>query len=100
MVEPFDEILGTENSSRLGCYFVSTNPAYKKFLRLFIVLPYSSAPGAINREYVGEVVRIDELPNGRRGIAVKFVTTIAFESHEKVPAIHGRKKLWQAGPTS
>jgi hypothetical protein len=79
-VEEFDEVLSTENSCRSGCYFTAVNHLYKKHLRLFVTFPYSAALGAINRDYIGEVVRVDDLPNGRVGVAVNLLTTIGLSS--------------------
>jgi hypothetical protein len=73
----FDEVLVTLNSCRRGCYFTTDNIRYKKHLRLFFTFPYSGLPGAINRDYLGEVVRVDDLKNGRRGVAVTLLMTIS-----------------------
>jgi hypothetical protein len=45
-------------------------------MRLFVSFPYSDAPGAMNMEYIGRVVRIDTLPRDRFGIAVQLVMTM------------------------
>ena len=74
--EEFDEILPTLNTSRDSVYFVSKNPSYVEGMRLFITLPYSDAPGSLNRESLGRVVRIEELGRGRRGIAVEVLMPI------------------------
>jgi hypothetical protein len=75
-VEEFDEVLATVNSCRGGFYFATDSARYKKHLRLFVTFPYSDALGAINRDYIGEVVRVDDLPDGGKGIAVNLLTTI------------------------
>jgi hypothetical protein len=82
MDNAFDEVLSTENSSREGCYFSTANLGYKKCMRLFVAYPYSSELGAINREYVAEILRVDSLPDFRKGIAVKFVTTITLSDQK------------------
>jgi hypothetical protein len=74
--DEFDEVLDTLNSSRGGCYFAGDSPRYKRHTRLFVTFPYSSAVGALNRDYIGEVLRVDDLPDGRIGVAINFVTTI------------------------
>lgn len=68
----FDEILPTQNAARDGVYFVSKNQKYRQGMRVFITYPYSDAPGSINRESLGEVVRVDKLDHGRYGIAVQI----------------------------
>lgn len=74
--ENFDEILPTLNTSRDSVYFVSKNVAYTEGMRVFITFPYADAPGSLNRESLGRVVRIDELDHGRRGIAVEILMPI------------------------
>jgi hypothetical protein len=72
----FDEILPTLNTSRDSVYFVSKNASYKEGMRLFVTCPYSDGVGSLNRESLGKVVRIDDLGNGRRGIAVEILMPV------------------------
>jgi len=97
MDNAFDEALSTENSSRDGCYFAAANVRYIKGMRFFISFPYSSELGAINREYVAEILRVDDLPDFRKGIAVKFVTTITLSDQKALPisAINAARRLWR-----
>ena len=74
--QDFDEILPTLNTSRDSVYFISKNVSYAEGMRLFITYPYSDAPGSLNRESLGRVVRIEELGQGRRGIAVEVLMPI------------------------
>ncbi len=74
-VQEFDDVLETVNSCRSGCYFATDSVRYKKRLRLLISVPYSVVPGAINRDYIGEIVRVDDLPGGRTGVAVSLHAT-------------------------
>ncbi len=69
----FDEILPTVNTSRDSVYFATKNEFYKEGMRVFVTYPYSDGPGSLNREYLGKVVRVEDLGNGRRGIAVEFL---------------------------
>jgi hypothetical protein len=80
----FDEILPTTNTSRDSAYFVSKNQAYVEGMRVFITCPYSDGPGSINRESLGKVVRIDELGQGRRGIAVEILMPVYLGGKETV----------------
>ena len=80
----FDEILPTLNTSRDSVYFASKNQAYAEGMRVFITCPYSDGPGSINRESLGKVVRIDELGNGRRGIAVEILMPVYLGGKETV----------------
>src|SRR5579862_6110125 len=81
-IDEFDEVIVTVNSCRNGCYFTTNSTYFKKHLRLFVMLPYSNSLGAINREYIGEVLRVDSLPDGRIGVAVNLVTTIGLTIQE------------------
>ena len=72
----FDEVLPTLNSSRDSVYFVSKNGCYRKDMRLFITYPYSDGLGSINLESLGKVLRIDDLGNGRRGIAIEILMPV------------------------
>ena len=98
MDNAFDEVLCTENSSRSGCYFATRNLRYMKYMRLFIAFPYSSELGAINREYIAEILRVEELSDTGKGIAVKFVGTFTLSDQKSVPArqINAARKLWHA----
>jgi len=39
--------------------------------RVFVTFPVSSPHDPMNREYVAEVVRVEELPNSKFGVAVQ-----------------------------
>ena len=82
--DEFDEVLVTSNSSRGGCYFTTDNARYRAHLRVFVMVPYSDVLGAINRDYVGEIVRVDKLEDGRRGIAINLLTPISLSHKSQV----------------
>jgi len=84
----FDEVVETLNVCRTGIYFASSRACYKKDLRLFVTYPYDTGPGAINQEYIGCVVRIDDLPDGRRGIAVHLQMKLNLGARETVSPQH------------
>ena len=77
----FDEVLVSINVCRDGVYFPTEQETYYKGMRVFITFPYNEGPGAINLEYIGEVVRIDELSHGRKGIAVHLKMKVNLGSH-------------------
>ena len=60
----FEDLRGSVSVSRSGVYFQSSEPGYEVGLRLFVTMPYSNNPAALNREYLAEVVRRDVLPTG------------------------------------
>lgn len=69
------EVTRTENIGRGGLYFVSHRP-YFKGARLQVAFPYWDDPGAINREYPAEVIRVDEHQEGK-GVAIKFLVSLS-----------------------
>lgn len=84
----FDEVVDTLNVCRNGVYFASERASYQKGMRLFVTYPYATGHGAINQEYLGLVVRIDELPNGRRGIAVELKMKINLGARDTIAQGH------------
>ena len=36
----------------------------------------------VRKEFVGSVVRVDSLPNGRRSVAVQFISQAKSQKHE------------------
>lgn len=79
----FDEVLVTINICRNGIYFATLEKDYKPGMRLFITFPYSGEPGAVNLEYIGRVVRVDNLPRGQNGVAVQLLMTVNLKSETK-----------------
>lgn len=81
----FDEVLGTVNAHREGLYFVTELNVYKKGLRLNVAMPYSPhTPG--ENEYIGEVVRVESLPDGKFGVAVHLVQPFGLKSYSDTGA--------------
>lgn len=75
----FEDLRGTMSVSRSGVYFQSSERGYEVGLRLFVTMPYSNDPSAINREYLAEVVRIDPLPNGLTGVGIKILLEMGMQ---------------------
>ena len=80
----FDEILPTVNATRDSVYFASKNMSYMEGMRVFITFPYSDAPGSLNRESLGEVLRVDDLGQGRRGVAIQILMPVYTGGKETV----------------
>lgn len=76
----FDDVLGTINVCRDGIYFPTTRDTYKKGMRLFVTFPFRGH-SEMNPEYIGQVVRIDQLPDGKLGIAVHLLHTINLKTY-------------------
>lgn len=78
----FDEVCTTLNASRDGLYFSTERTEYRVGLSILVTFPYSNVPGARNVDFVGQVVRVDQLPNGRFGVAVDLLTTVLLKKQE------------------
>jgi hypothetical protein len=85
--ENFDDVARTLNASRSGIYFAARRAEYYKDMRLFVTYPFSTTPGTLNQEFVGRVVRIDELGDGRRGIAVELLTPLQVTAYEPIRSV-------------
>jgi len=75
----FEELGTTKNVSQGGVYFVTERAAYQEGMSLSVTVPYLAA-GTQNYEYHGEVTRVDDLGNGQRGVAIRFVKSVARKS--------------------
>src|SRR4029077_11399350 len=79
--EHFDDMRATTSVSRSGVFFQTSDPAYEIGMRLFVTLPYSQDPMALNREYLAEVVRRDALPTGMFGIGLKILMEMGLQQN-------------------
>jgi len=72
----FDEITNTTNVSREGFYFVTRRDHYQEGMRLLITIPYHFPRDRSDREYLAQVVRIELLDDGQRGVAVQLLSSV------------------------
>ena len=77
----FEDLRGSVSVSRTGVYFHSSEMGYELGMRLFVTMPYSKDPTAMNREYLAEVVRKEELPNGLSGVGIKMLLEMGMQQH-------------------
>lgn len=84
--EDFDEVLPTINASKNSVYFVPQRGIFEPDMRVFITYPYASGPNAINQEFLGRVVRVDQLPGNKKGIAVELLMPIYVGMKETIRA--------------
>ena len=70
---PPEEVQTTLNFNRCGLYFATPNAHYCLGMRLLVTYPYYRK-GCQHREYVGEVVRLQHLADGRQGVALQFLS--------------------------
>ena len=78
--EHFEDMPISVNASKEGIYFHSRRNNYYKGMRVFVTFPFTSAHDPMNCEYVAEVVRVEELPNARFGVALHLIMTMNFNS--------------------
>jgi CheY-like chemotaxis protein len=74
------EIASTFDVSRSGILFHTRLDCYSRGMQVAVVFPYSKSPKAIHNEQKGRVVRITELGDGLRGVAITF-TAATVEDH-------------------
>lgn len=70
----FEDKNTTKNVSRDGIYFVTRISRYAEGMRLFIVAPHHTPRDPQDREYLGQVVRVDALPDAQWGIGVQLLS--------------------------
>jgi CheY-like chemotaxis protein len=64
------EISTTLDVSRGGFLFVSSLPALTTGMQVQVTFPYSKSPNAVQAEQPGRVVRVTQMPDGRRAVAI------------------------------
>jgi PilZ domain len=77
--EHFEDLRGTTSVSRTGVAFHTSETGYEIGMRLFVTMPYSRDPSAINREYLAEVVRLEALPNGLNSVGIKLLMEMGMQ---------------------
>jgi hypothetical protein len=65
----FEEVRSMRDLSRSGFYFITERVSYQPGNHLHVVPAF----GCLNLEYLGEVVRVEELPFGEFGVAVRLL---------------------------
>ncbi len=76
-IESFEEMGTTKNVSREGFYFLSQRQTYKEGMRLFVTLPFHSPADPGDHEYLGQVIRVELLGDGQRGVAIQLLSSVA-----------------------
>ena len=70
----FEDTTTTKNVSREGIYFVTRVSTYAEGMRLFVVVPHHAPKDPQDREYLGQVMRVEALPEKHWGIAVQLLS--------------------------
>ncbi|MGB7728599.1 MAG: PilZ domain-containing protein [Candidatus Acidiferrum sp.] len=71
-----EEVNITKNVSRDGIYFISPIRIYTKGMRLYVTVPHHSPRDPKDREYLGQVVRVDRMADEQCGVAIQFLTEV------------------------
>jgi hypothetical protein len=66
----FEEIATSVNVSKRGVYFHSDLQGYRVGLRLFVTYPFTAMDDPMAMEWIAEVVRVESLPDNKRGVAI------------------------------
>lgn len=74
----FEDLPVSVNASREGVYFTSRRDGYYAGMRVFVTFPFTSPNEPMNCEYIGQVVRVEKLPNSRFGVAVHLLMTLNY----------------------
>ncbi len=74
--EHFADLPVSVNVSKSGIYFHTHRRDYYKGMGLFVTFPFTFANDPMNCEYLAEVVRVENLPNNRYGIAIHLIMTV------------------------
>ncbi len=77
--EHFEDLRGSTSVSRSGVAFQTSETGYELGMRLFVTMPYSRDPAAINREYLAEVVRLEKLPNTLIAVGIKLLMEMGMQ---------------------
>lgn len=65
--------------SRSGFYFTTERDSYQPGVQLHVVPAF----GFLNLEYLGEVVRVEQLPFGEFGVAVRLIRVEKMEASNR-----------------
>jgi len=77
--EHFEDLRGSTSVSRSGVAFHTSETGYELGMRLFVTMPYSRDPAAVNREYLAEVVRLEKLPNTLIAVGIKLLMEMGMQ---------------------
>jgi PilZ domain len=75
----FEDLRGSLSVSRNGVFFQTSEPGYEIGMRLFVTMPYSKDPTSMSREYLAEVVRRENMPNGLFGVGFKILMEMGLQ---------------------
>ncbi len=74
--EFLEEIGTTSNVSREGFFFLTKCEHYQEGMNVRVTLPYHSPRDRRDRDYLAQVVRVELLDDGQRGVAVQLLLSV------------------------
>lgn len=81
----FDETTTTVNLSPSGILIETTSDTYYRTMRVSVILAYEEAIGSVQVEQEGRVVRITDLSDGRRSVAIALAHGTSEEKRQPEP---------------
>ncbi len=96
----FDETTTTINLSSTGILIETANPAYHHAMKVSVILAYGSSVGTPQSEQEGRVVRVNELRDGRRAVAIALTLAHGEEKGSSADATPELKLAGQQTPES
>jgi hypothetical protein len=75
-IEHFEEVLVSTNVSKQGIYFQTRLDSYRVGLRLFVTYPFTFENDPLKTEYLAEVMRVEQLPDNKLGVAIRLMMAI------------------------
>jgi CheY-like chemotaxis protein len=95
----FDETTTTVNLSPTGILIETTSSSYYRTMRVSITLPYGESATNLHAELEGRVVRITELREGRRSVAIALAHIVAGDAPKTEEAEQAPKSQAANAPT-
>lgn len=78
--------------SRSGFYFITDRDSYEPGIQLHVIPAF----GCLNLEYLGEVVRVEPLPSGEIGVAVRLLHVEKMEANPRSTTMEAFEALARA----
>jgi len=78
--------------SRSGFYFITDRDSYQPGIQLHVIPAF----GCLNLEYLGEVVRVEQLPFGEFGVAVHLLQVEKMEVNNRSTTMEAFEALARA----
>jgi PilZ domain-containing protein len=72
----FEDVPVSVNASKQGIFFTSQRTTYYPGMRVYVIFPYTSPEDKKNAEYLAEVKRVENMPDGDAGVAVHLLMSV------------------------